>query len=237
MSIGLMEGWQHFEGDERGEHPLLDARQWCEMLGQTGFQESNSLPRDDSPGASIGQHVILARRPCAVGVTASHARPSARQAAPAHNAPAEMSAQPSAFLADTHHHSPEELAEQIGLIVRETICRIFHLEVPPQALGDRDRLTDLGMDSLIALELRGELARALGLEGRISSTIAFDTGTVGELTRSLITSLELAADKPVSRTDGPSQAPQMRAAVSADSLREMTEEQVEAMLKERLSRR
>src|SRR5579863_8823218 len=62
MSVGLIEGWQHFEDDGRGEHPLLDAAGWRRTLQHNGFADALSLPGEDSPAAAIGQHVILARR-------------------------------------------------------------------------------------------------------------------------------------------------------------------------------
>jgi acyl carrier protein len=110
--------------------------------------------------------------------------------------------------------------------------------VRPEELSDRDRLTDLGMDSLIALELRSELAKRLGLEGKISSTIAFDTGTVGELLRRLVPILANEADAPPHISD--IRAKQGRrpepALVTEEQLQSMSEEEVEQLLKERLAR-
>ena len=133
---------------------------------------------------------------------------------------------------------PHEMREpMIATVVRETVCSVFRLDVRPEELGDRDRLTDLGMDSLIALELRSELAKRLGLEGKISSTIAFDTGTVGELLRSLVPMLANEADAPLSISD--IRAKQGRrhepALVTEEQLQSMSEEEVEQLLKERLS--
>src|SRR6202041_3254580 len=67
-----------------------------------------------------------------------------------------------------------ERAKLVGNAVRRVICKVCQLTISPEELGDRDRLGDLGMDSLIALELRNELGKALGLEGKISATIGFD---------------------------------------------------------------
>ncbi len=87
------------------------------------------------------------------------------------------------------------------------------------------------MDSLIALELRNELAKALGLEGKISATVAFDTGTVGELTNWLIN-----LRSPTTVSASPAKGPERVAAadskmVSAEALENMTDAEVEELLR------
>jgi acyl carrier protein len=141
--------------------------------------------------------------------------------------------------------------------VRAVIRRVFNLSVRAEELGVRDRLSDLGMDSLIALELRSELAKGLGSGVQVSSTIAFDTGTIGELAKALLVSIAAdssdcqvsgveAADEngkteiAVSKPGATARAWKPRAMsvpVTAAQLSEMSEEEVEQLLHERLSRR
>jgi hypothetical protein len=95
------------------------------------------------------------------------------------------------------------------------------------------------MDSLIALELRGELSKKLGLGTRIPSTIAFDTGTVGELVRALAALLVSQTGKPLSLKASVQPASFLkteRGYVTAEQLQTMSEEDVERLLTERLSR-
>lgn len=235
MSVGLMEGWQHFEDDERADHPLLGPVKWADLLRRNGFDELALLPGDPSLAASIGQHVLLARRDFA-----SAERSSPESAGGRHKQGLEYATEQSEPQNPLVSRLPllglssDDWQQQVPAIVRSTIHRVFRLDVPAEELGDRDRLGDLGMDSLMALELRGELGKALGLEGRIPSTIGFDSGTVGELTRSLMTMLRPAIGdgwevKPA--------APPRRAPITAQTLQEMTEEQAEELLRERLSRR
>jgi acyl carrier protein len=133
---------------------------------------------------------------------------------------------------------PSDAPEDIAAVVKETICQVFRLDFSSEELGDRDRLSDLGMDSLVALELRSELSKRLGLEGRISSTVAFDTGTVGELVRLLSATLSPAAANSARTGHPDSLAPRRREQthLTAAQLEEMSEEEVERLLKERLSR-
>jgi len=61
MTTGLIEGWQHFEDDDRKEHPLLDPEQWRHVLERNGFPDTAAFPGKDSPASAIGQHIVLAR--------------------------------------------------------------------------------------------------------------------------------------------------------------------------------
>ncbi|HVT99351.1 MAG TPA: beta-ketoacyl synthase N-terminal-like domain-containing protein [Acidobacteriaceae bacterium] len=234
MSIGLIEGWQHFEDSERGDHPLLNAEQWCEVLRRSGFEETTALPEAGSLASALGQHVLLARRGVRE-VLISGSGATTGQSEPAVHTPIRPAMPPvSSLSVDLAALSESEREQTVAQAVRQTICRVFGLQMAADELGDRDRLSDLGMDSLIALELRGELAKALGLEGRIPSTIAFDTGTVGELTRSLVSLLHPSSGRPGEFETAHADAP---ATVTAEDLRGMTEEQVEQLLMERMRKR
>lgn len=235
MSTGLIEGWQHFDDEDRQDHPLLTPEQWRAALERSGFTEVIALPGADSPASAPGQHVLLARR-------CEDAETQPRSELPSAASKAASSIQPTQHLngalKEEFQGVPSEMREpMVATVVRETICSVLRLDTPPEELSDRDRLTDLGMDSLIALELRGELAKRLGLEGKISSTIAFDTGTVGELVRSLVPMLANEADGTLHILD--IRAKQQRpepSLVTEEQLQSMSEEEVELLLKERLAR-
>ena len=238
MSTGLIEGWQHFEDAERQEHPLLAPDQWRSILERTGFEDTAILPGPESPASKIGQHVLLARRRLEselrieVKVESARVTHNGWKAIPQSPPPAH------AETVDELRGLSSELREQrVLVIVKETICRVFQLDGRPEELGDRDRLSDLGMDSLIALELRSELSKGLGLEGKISSTIAFDTGTVGELARSLVGLLTPRTEHLSRPADAQPVASRRKeqAQVTAEQLEFMSDEEVEQLLKARLS--
>jgi SAM-dependent methyltransferase/acyl carrier protein len=242
MSTGLIEGWQHFEDADRQEHPLLAPDQWRAVLERSGFDEVVALPNSDSPASALGQHALLARR-------CEEAEPRSSSVGKPDAAGAEREER-KAVSPNSHTHLdtplkeelqavPYERREQIvATLVKETICSVFRLDTHPEDLGDRDRLSDLGMDSLIALELRGELSKRLDLAGKISSTIAFDTGTVGELVRSLVKLVMPEDDEPAPISDIQSkQRGRIESTwVTAEQLQGMSEEEVERLLKERLAR-
>jgi 3-oxoacyl-(acyl-carrier-protein) synthase/SAM-dependent methyltransferase/acyl carrier protein len=236
MSTGLIEGWQHFEDQDRQDHPLLTPEQWRVAIERSGFAEAIAFPGADSPASVLGQHVLLASRSADAESQSQSEMPSAASKAVSSSRPAQHL---NGGLKEEFQGVPNEMREtMIATVVRETVCSVLRLDVRPEELSDRDRLTDLGMDSLIALELRSELAKRLGLEGKISSTIAFDTGTVGELLRSLVPMLANEADAPLHISDV--RAKQGRrpepALVTEEQLLSMSEEEVEQLLKERLAR-
>jgi 3-oxoacyl-(acyl-carrier-protein) synthase/SAM-dependent methyltransferase/acyl carrier protein len=240
MSTGLIEGWQQFEDADRQDHPLLNPNEWRAILARTGFENATALPDADSPASNLGQHVILARSSCAAAAqndstnTPFAVAEKQRTALPA-TATAQVTAAIHVYLQDLPTGARERA---VSTIVKETICNVFRLDTPPEALGDRDRLSDLGMDSLIALELRSELSKRLGLEGKISSTIAFDTGTVGELTRLLSGLLRPFAEQPSESGNlPPMHGRQVKPHYhTAEQLEQMSDEEIEQLLKERLSR-
>ena len=243
MSTGLIEGWQHFEDADRREHPLLTPEQWRVILERTGFEEMVALPAPGSKAAILGQHVLLARRSSTPGV---QAQPEVQLKVAA--SPRDGKTMQEISLPENRHDAvaeelqrlPQEAREQtVSFIVKETICSVFQLETRPDELGDRDRLSDLGMDSLIALELRSELSKRLGLEGKISSIIAFDAGTVEGLVSALAGLLSPQAEISSKASEAKSlRSPkEEQTHVTAEQLQTMSEEDVEQLLKKRLSRR
>ena len=235
MSIGLIEGWQHFEDSERAEHPLLSESKWRDVLMDRGFEQVTSLPAKDSPARFVGQHVVLAQRDFGYSHDGSHVESESGGTRKDASGQPQMARENLITMPAERAEAPS--SELIGGVVRQVICRVCRLAISPEELSDRDRLGDLGMDSLIALELRNELGKALGLEGKISATVAFDTGTVGELTNWLRNLMS-----PTMVTASPAQGLENVAAanpkiVSAEALQGMTDAEVEELLRERLAER
>jgi hypothetical protein len=248
ITMGLMEGWQHF-ADDRKEHPLLNAEQWKVALRGNGFSEVVIIPSGDSPAMLLGQHILISRSATA---TWPLQQPNGRsdrlvqREGERELEPIEVPGGDVALKLQALPEAEREL-EMLGF-VRKTIVRVFDLRVSAAELGERDRLSDLGMDSLIALELRGQLAKGLGGEGSISSTIAFDTGTVGELARSLLQSIQCGADVSEARETAPPSSERVGAVTNsryrstpanftAEELQEKSDAEVEQLLNERLGRR
>jgi acyl carrier protein len=82
--------------------------------------------------------------------------------------------------------------------VREQIARSLGI-ADENTIGERQRLFDLGFDSLMAVELRNRLEAAL--KKPLRRTLAFDFPRVDALTDHLADVLELPARVPAAATD------------------------------------
>ncbi|HEY9226750.1 MAG TPA: methyltransferase, partial [Gemmatimonadaceae bacterium] len=80
MTTGLIEGWQHFADDLRGDNPLLSPRAWVTALRAAGFADAAAWPETGSPAEVLGQHVIVARAPGEATVSVAPAIVSTQRA-------------------------------------------------------------------------------------------------------------------------------------------------------------
>jgi hypothetical protein len=70
-----------------------------------------------------------------------------------------------------------ERHDTLAAFVRKHIVHVLRLD-PAQPPGRQQRLMDLGIDSLMALEFRTVLAVGLGIEGKLPATLIFDYPTI-----------------------------------------------------------
>ncbi|HVY18071.1 MAG TPA: methyltransferase, partial [Rhodopila sp.] len=220
LSIGFVEGWNRFDDAYRSFHPLLDADRWTALLRERGFVTAERFPKAGSVTDRIGQHVIVARNDLDMRAVAAIKR----------SAPVEAVA---AFVAEpVQADKPLEAIgrEALERIVRHCAAQVMHLD-PATRPGPRERFSDLGMDSLMALQLQTDLSKALGLGDRLPATIAFDTGTVEGLTDEI---LRLAAPARPEAEPVPVVRATLPGVKSAADLADMSDEEVEALLAQRV---
>ena len=106
----------------------------------------------------------------------------------------------------------------------------MNLNSPPSDLAT---LIELGMESLMMVELRDRLQRQVGSELELSATFVFDYPTIGELARYLVKSLDeihqLSPTKAAQRNNGSDS----RGKTIPSSIDEMSEEMaLEALWRE-----
>ena len=231
MTTGLIEGWQHFADDLRLDQPLLSAPTWVAALTDAGFEQADFWPRQDSPARHLGQHVLVAR------VAGEVAPDVAAETAPVIEAAALKARdveKPSAMRERILTAVPGDRLDLLRDFVRERVVRVLRRD--PTDPPDRDdRLMDLGFDSLMAVQLRGQLSAGLGFDNALPATLMFDYPTIDKLAVYLLERLRPEARSEAAADRDPQRAPQAPTPLGAAAA--MTDAQIEALLSERFGPR
>jgi SAM-dependent methyltransferase len=225
MTTGLIEGWQHFADDLRGDNPLLSAPVWLDALRAAGFDRARAWPEEGSPAEVLGQHLIVAQAP-GDAVPEIAGSDEALRPSSADPAPADVSAIRPEMVGSL---LPAERLERLREIVRAHVMEVLRLDAssPP---ARHDRLMHLGMDSLMAVQLRHALNRALALKRPLSSTLMFDHPTIDAIATYL--DLQIAPEASLVPVEVP--APTTPGLLDADTVAAMSDADIEQLLDERL---
>jgi SAM-dependent methyltransferase len=231
ISIGLIEGWQRFEDDLRADNPLLTLKQWESLLGRHGFEDFRAFPEAGSPAEVLPQHVILGRVPM------SRVGPAAETLVAEQHGGSPVGAAGVTPKGEDIRRRLEEAAETerpeiLAEFVRGHVMRILRRDAS-HPVGRQQRLMDLGVDSLMAVELRNHLSSALGLTRTLPATLIFDHPSVEAIATYLAHDvLSIATPPPISvpesELDGAAATP------AAVRLQGMSDEQVEALVLKKL---
>ena len=220
MSVGLIEGWERFADDIRGEDPLLKPEQWIRVLKETGFQAVHSLPGPGAAAEVLGHHIVIAQLP---GRPGRHVdiEPRSRKSGAA--VPAATPAAPP-LIEQLQAASGEERTELLVRHAREHIAQVLRLP-NGKTIDRRQRLMDLGIDSLMAVELRNRLGQGLDLKRPLAATLIFDYPTIEAIAKFL----ERECAK-----DGGGVSEPVRPTSRAREIAGLSEEEVEHMLLRKL---
>ncbi len=130
-------------------------------------------------------------------------------------------------------------AKRRGLLithVSEQVGKVIGLD-PSQRVGEIVPLNEMGLDSLMAVELRNLLGSGLGLKRPLPATLVFDYPTVAALTDYLAnTVLNLNADKQEKNQPVEEQAvaPTATSLNVLDSLEDLSDEEIDRLFMEQL---
>ena len=171
ISISLIEGWQLFNDGLRLDSPLLGCGQWTELLRAAGFADVQAYPEAHSAAEVLGAHIFMARMPGAqgarqlAGADAFKEDFAARSLRPAQTGSngAALAAQALEFLQSLREAADAERREMLIEYVRGHVARVLRRE-ESDPIERRQRLMDLGIDSLMAVQLRNLLGSRVGLE-------------------------------------------------------------------------
>jgi SAM-dependent methyltransferase len=231
MTTGLIEGWQHFADDLRGNDPLLPPETWVTALLAAGMSEAKAWPERGTTAEAVAQHVIVAVAPGRAAP--AHARARASDAAATEASPAATATEQATVGAVRRRLEEATPSEHLSIlcdVVRTEVTRILRLD-PSTPPARSDRLMDLGMDSLMAVQLRNSLDRAMSLErGKgLPSTLMFDYPTIEAIAEFLLARFAPATapshgdDRYAKPADGP-------APLDASAIAELDDEQIANLL-------
>lgn len=119
----------------------------------------------------------------------------------------------------------------VAAFVRERALRALGVD-PAKPVDPRTPLGDMGLDSLLAVELRNTLGHALGQA--LPATLLFDYPTIDALTDHLLDSVLREPSQSSAESDLPAAAP---AASMVDAIEDLSDDEVERLLAQRTRRK
>jgi acyl transferase domain-containing protein/surfactin synthase thioesterase subunit/SAM-dependent methyltransferase/acyl carrier protein len=162
ITFGLFEGWHRYKDAFRSEDsPLLSEEQWQSVLASVGFDAVAAFPEPDSPAAVLGEHIIIAQK---ISGEASSTTSVSQKAIT-----------PMRTLATSVQPIPGEAIDRTQLLTlnSEAKQKTFHNYLQNlltkvtgnsiTSLDEQKSLSSLGIDSLMAMELRKHLETDLAV--------------------------------------------------------------------------
>ncbi|XHF30327.1 SDR family NAD(P)-dependent oxidoreductase [Corallococcus exercitus] len=203
LTFGFLKGWWLFEdvADRLPDAPLLSIPGWSTALQDTGFRPLVACGQPGGLGHGLAQHVMIGVSDGCVGAPAMV---SAQPPVPTVSAPAKPPAPPRPEVPPAPVPKPPAATprvtgsseEQRRQVEREIVqVAAVVLRIPEHELLPELPFAELGVDSILAVDLSDKLNRALSVALR--STDLFNYGSVRQLAKHI---LEL-------RGSVPSQAP------------------------------
>jgi SAM-dependent methyltransferase len=232
VTTGLISGWQRFRDDLRTGSPLVASGVWERAVRAHGFDAFVALPGVGSAAEILAQHVLLARGPRFAD--AADASPddtlSAGTGAPssAMGVAADAAVDVRAHLASLPQGDRHDA---LVAFVRDRVVAVLRLD-PSRPPSREQRLMELGIDSLMAVELRNLLVTGLGGGIKLPATLIFDYPTVEAIAEFLLRkvfALDADADASAPRAARTSADPTTLADVE-----HLDDDEVEALLNKRL---
>ena len=235
FTYGLVEDWHRFNDGLRSDSPLLSSGQWEQLLRAHGFEDVVSFPQAGSPAEVLGEHCIIARAPS----LASSVVRAGEDAWAENLVDLSSTAQPvgegsgevKEFLA-TLRQAPE--SEQRELLVELVCSRVMKVlrRDRSEPVDSRRRLMDLGVDSLMAVELRNALSKDLGLTRPLPATLIFDYPTAEAIADYLAS--RVLTSEPTPETSSSQPAAQEQPKAGEVNIEDMSDEEVMSLLLKKL---
>ena len=241
ITLGLLGGWQRYADEERHGSPLISVEAWRRVLTRAGFEDVSTAPGVGVATEALKLHLLLAHAPVELGESTNADARGAMRRLDVSEVEAEGAVEDGVTVGDG-------VAERFRMAVaaasareRVRLVQELTLKAVAKTLGGgqlpaRDaRLMDLGLDSLMAIELRNRLQAETGLE-ELSSTLVFDYPTPGGVAGYLLSELgygEDGAEIAAAAVTGGAEV-LVEAPLSDDELDAMTDDEVAELLRMRM---
>jgi aryl carrier-like protein len=236
MSVGLIEGWQHHADELRQETPLLDPPRWERALRDRGFDRVAFYPPAGSPAEVLGHHIIVASSSAPVVASAAVApvreAPAREQKLVVPTAAKDPTSDPDGSLRDRLVAlTVGERRDLLQQMIQRQVIRVMRLRASAAPPAMNDRLMSIGMDSLMAVDLKKQLSRELGGAVTLPSTLIFDHPTIEAIAAFVLSALGLDERSDAAPKVAPA-APKTNDPAAA--IADLSEAEVEALLTEQL---
>jgi hypothetical protein len=137
------------------------------------------------------------------------------------------------FLNKLQEAFPADRVDLMADFVRASIRRVLRMDASTP-LERRQRLMDLGIDSLMAVDLRGRLSSGLGLTENLPSTLVFDYPNIEAITGYLLRLLNLDGTAHEAEKAPVQEAVQDESTASDVDISNLSDEEMEALLLKKL---
>jgi acyl carrier protein len=237
ITFGLFEGWNRFDDALRtADEPTLTREAWVNLLSATGFERVAAWPETGSPAEALRAHVFVAQAPGALADRGRAARPLRRDEADYVSDIASGAAGGSTISPNGRNTGAllEALGEAAPTVRRDLLVDFVRAHTtavlrrdPREVIDRRERLMDLGVDSLMAVELRDRLTQALPLTRKLPTTLIFDYPTI-EAMAALLEACLPGTPKPEvnEAANGPSE--------DEARIRDLSDDEIESLLLKKL---
>lgn len=236
VTTGLISGWQAFRDDLRTDSPLVSSDVWERVVRAQGFDAFITCPAAGSAADVLAQHVLIARGPQLAGAHQDAAWdgplavPNSAFIDVAGGAAPDRAPDVRAHLASL---PPADRREALASFVRDRVIAVLRLD-PKHAPGREQGLMELGIDSLMAVELRNQLVTGLGGGIKLPATLIFDYPTIDAiagLVQGMIGGRDGGASAGVDPVTTRAASP---ATATASEIEQLDDDAAEALLNKRL---
>jgi len=246
MTFGLLEMERDPNDPLRLQTLRLSVAQWEATLQKKGFCRTAHFPTATSTANGLAQHILIAQQ--AEHHTNGEVVLSTDFSSAWQSSGSEAVSVAAKALQNRQEHTQEhtdvlkaywdapkiDRNDMLVEFVRTNVMRVLRRD-PSKPVARNKRLMDLGVDSLMAVELRTSLKKGLGWDGDLPATLIFDYPTVAEIAAFLEEQLnpnDHSIDAPNTEiTLIPAGDEALHAAVDIEAF---DEDEMEALLKARL---